>query len=75
MRQQIRDILKMIRPEIMFNGEQDIELFGELDSLDIIMLVDEIEKQMNVMIEADQIIPENFSSLHVLEAFIRSRAK
>jgi methoxymalonate biosynthesis acyl carrier protein len=74
-KKQIVQILRDVRPEIQIDIDKDTELFGVLDSLDIIMLVDEIEKQMNVTIEAEQIIPENFASLHVLEAFIRSRAK
>lgn len=74
-KKQIEQIVLGVRPEIQIEVDKDTELFGVLDSLDIIMLVDEIEKQMNVTIEADQIIPENFASLHVLEAFIQSRAK
>jgi acyl carrier protein len=75
MKQSIADIISSIRPELSFDAVQDTELFGVLDSLDVILVVDEIEKQLGVTIEADQIVPENFSSLHVLEAFVRSRAK
>jgi acyl carrier protein len=75
MRERIADIISAVRPEITFDPVQDTELFGVLDSLDIILIVDEIEKQLGVTIEADQIVPENFSSLYVLEAFIRTQTK
>lgn len=72
MRRRIKIIIESIRPEIEIEIDRDTELFGVLDSLDIIMLVDEIEKQMNVTIEAEQILPENFASLHTLESFVKS---
>jgi acyl carrier protein len=75
MRQKIANIINLVRPEIKFDALQDTELFGVLDSLDIILIVDEIESKLNVSIEADQIVPENFASLNVLEAFVRSLAR
>lgn len=71
MRQKIIELINSIRPELKLDGQHDTQLFGELDSLDIIFLVEAIEEQMNISIEADQIIPENFSSLYVLEEFIK----
>ncbi len=68
-------IIHSIRPEIQFDSDHDTDLFGVLDSLDIILLVEEIEKQIGVCIDADQIVPENFASLHTLEAFVRSQSK
>lgn len=75
MRQQIIKIISAYRPELKFDEINDIDLFGVLDSLDIIMIVDEIENQFGITIEADQILPENFASLHVLEAFVKSLSK
>ena len=70
MRQEIIEIISNIRPEIAFDPLQDTELFGLLDSLDIILIVDKIESQLGVTIEADQIVPQNFSSLNILVAFV-----
>jgi len=68
------EIINSVRPEIRFNTEQDTELFGVLDSLDIILIVEELERQFGISIEAEQIVPENFASLRTLEAFVKSRA-
>ena len=72
MNNKIIDIINSVRPEIQFNTEQDTELFGVLDSLDIILIVEELEKQFGISIEAEQIVPENFASLRTLEAFVMS---
>ena len=67
----IAEIINAVRPEIQFNPGEDTKLFGVLDSLDIIMIVEELERQVGITIEADQIVPENFASLRTLEAFVR----
>ena len=72
MRGEIARIINSVRPEIKFIPGQDTELFGVLDSLDIILIVDELESQLSITIDADQIIPENFASLSALEVFLKS---
>ena len=72
MKDKIIEIIHSIRPEIEFPSNQNVTLFGVLDSLDIILLVDEIEAQLGVTINSDQIVPENFSCLNSLDAFIRN---
>ena len=74
MKSKVAEIINSVRPEIRFNLEQDTGLFGVLDSLDIILIVEELEKQFGISIEAEQIVPENFESLRTLEAFVKSRA-
>ena len=68
-------IISEIRPELSFEPESDFELFGVLDSLDIIFIVDELEKKFGINIEADQINPDNFYSLYAIETFVKSRIK
>lgn len=75
MSSRVAEIVHAVRPEIKFNPGQDTELFGVLDSLDIILIVEELEKQLGISIEAEQIVPENFASLHTLEAFVKSRVQ
>jgi len=75
MSNKVVEIINSVRPEIRFNTEQDTELFGVLDSLDIILIVEELERQFGISIEAEQIVPENFASLRTLEAFVKSRAR
>ena len=75
MNNKVEEIINSVRPEIRFNTENDTELFGVLDSLDLILIVEELEKQFGISIEAEQIVPENFASLRTLEAFVKSCAR
>jgi len=68
----IAKIINSVRPEIKIIPGQETELFGVLDSLDIIFIVDELESQLSITIDADQIIPENFASLSALVVFVKS---
>jgi acyl carrier protein len=73
MNSKVAEIIHAVRPEIRFKSDQDTELFGVLDSLDIILIVEELEKQLGISIAADQIVPENFTSLRTLEDFVKNR--
>jgi acyl carrier protein len=73
MRNKIHEIIQSIRPEIIFKENEDSELFGIIDSLDIIIIVEEIESFYNIFIQAEEIIPENFSSVSILEEFIKRK--
>ena len=70
MSSRVAEIIQSFRPDIQFNLGQDTELFGVLDSLDIILIVEELEKQLGISIDAEQIVPENFASLRGLEDFV-----
>ena len=71
MSSRVAEIIHSVRPEIQLNSGQDTDLFGVLDSLDIILIVEELDKQLGISIEAEQIVPENFASLRTLEAFVK----
>jgi acyl carrier protein len=73
MNQKLSDILKIlneIRPEADFNSSLDYINEGILDSLDIVILVDSIEKHFNVSIPGELIIPENFVNLVTISTLI-----
>lgn len=73
MKNKILEIIQSIRPEIELDSDkQDVELFGVLDSLDIILLVDDLEAQLGITIDPEHITPENFSSLDTLDELVRS---
>lgn len=72
MNSRVAEIINTVRPEIQFDPGRDTELFGVLDSLDIILIVEELEKQLSITINAEQIVPENFASLLTLESFVES---
>ncbi|MGG3836308.1 acyl carrier protein [Paenibacillus thiaminolyticus] len=64
-------ILHEIRPEIDFSQSDDYITDGLLDSFDIISLVSMIEEQYKVLIDALDIVPENFSSVEAITNLIR----
>jgi len=72
MKNRIIEIIQSIRPELEFHANEDVILFGVLDSLDIILLVNELEAKLDITISSENIVPENFHSLHSLEAFLRT---
>ncbi|TDL48495.1 acyl carrier protein [Paenibacillus dendritiformis] len=64
-------ILHEIRPEFDFTQSDDYITDGLLDSFDIISLVSMIEEQYKVLIDALDIVPENFSSFEAITNLIR----
>ena len=67
----IKGILKEIRPEINFYNSSHFIEDGLLDSLDIIQLVSELEKQMNITINGDDMEPNNFKNFGSILALIK----
>ena len=55
-------ILHEIKPDVNFEGRTDLFSSGDLDSMNIIMLVSEINDEFDVDIKVPDIIPENFNS-------------
>ena len=67
----IYEMLNELQPEHDFkdnNGAIDEETF---DSFDLISLVTMIEEEFNILIDALDIIPENFSSVDTIVNMIR----
>lgn len=67
----IYEILKTIRPENDYRASEDFIVDGLLDSFDIISLVAELENQFEVMIDALDILPENFVSAEAMAALVQ----
>ena len=70
MNNNVRDILREIRPEAEFENSNNFIEDGYLDSMDIIILVSELEKQFNISISGENIIAENFLNLPTITALI-----
>ena len=62
--------LEHIRPECHFVESQDFILDGLLDSLDIVTLVAELEKQFGISIAGEDVTPEHFKNLETLDRFV-----
>jgi acyl carrier protein len=69
--QQIIDILTEARPEFNFKVESNkfIEK-GMLDSFDIIVIISELEEKFDIVIDGDQILPENLDSIDAITKLV-----
>jgi acyl carrier protein len=63
-------ILTELRPEFDYHGSADFIEDGLLDSFDMILLVSTLEGEYGVLIDALDIVPENFSSVGAIAALI-----
>ena len=63
-------ILTDLHPDVDFAAETGLIENGILNSLDIVTLITEINDTFDVMIPAEEIMPENFDSAEALWALI-----
>lgn len=68
--EKILEILASIRPESNFSESTDFIEDGMLDSFDIVSLVNELEEEYDILIDALDILPENFSSISAIATLI-----
>jgi acyl carrier protein len=71
MRTKLVEAVSNIRPDLEIDQNQDFQLHGVLDSLDIVFLVDEIEEKLNISMDVAAISPEIFASLNTLEQYLK----
>ena len=64
------EILTDLHPDVDFTAETGLIENGFLNSLDIVTLITEINDKFDVMIPAEEIMPENFDSAEALWALI-----
>jgi len=69
----IVNILSGIRPEFDFTRSQDFIADGFLDSLDVVMLVTELDKQFSISIDGIDIIPDNFKNVDSIKALLEKK--
>lgn len=67
----IYGILEGLRPEFDFRSSKDFIEDGLLDSFDVISLVSELEDTFDVLIDALDILPENFNSVQAISDIVR----
>ena len=66
----IIEILQDIRPEYDFATDRDFLEARMLDSFDVITIVTDIEERFNVLIDGEDIVPENFASVEAIRKLI-----
>ncbi len=64
------NILIELHPEVDFETTTGLIDNKILDSFDIVTIISEVNDEFDVMIPADEIIPENFNSAQSLYALI-----
>ena len=67
----IYEILSQLRPEFDYRTSSDFIADGMLNSLDVVSLVSELEGQYGILIDALDIIPENFSTVEGIAEIVR----
>ena len=75
MKEKILNILKDIRPEFDFTASPNFIEDGMLDSFDIVTLVSELEDNFDVLIDGEDVIPENFDSIESIMNIIQKSKK
>ena len=75
MKEKILNILKDIRPEFDFTASLNFIADGLLDSFDIVTLVSELEDNFDVLIDGEDVIPENFDSIESIMNIIQKSKK
>lgn len=71
MREKIYALLNQIRPECNFLASEDFLADGLLESLDIVLIVNSMEEEFGIKIDAFDIVPENFNSLDSMLELVR----
>lgn len=64
-------LLKEIKPEVEFEGNEHLIDNEELDSLSIVEIVSAIDDEFDVEIGVTDIIPENFNSVEAMWKLIQ----
>lgn len=67
----LMEILENLHPEIDFNTCETLIDDGLIDSFDIVTIISEINEEYDVVIPAEEIVPENFNSAKALYSLIR----
>lgn len=71
MNKRILDVLTGIRPEFDFAASADYIADGMLDSIDVITLVSDLDKEFSICIEGVDILPENFRNLNAIRHLLQ----
>lgn len=69
--EKIYKILNGLRPEFDFHTSNDFIEDGMLDSFDVISLVTELEENFGILVDALDILPENFSSVEKIAELVK----
>ena len=69
--EKIYEILQGLRPEFDYHASNDFIGDGLLDSLDVVTLISELEETFDILIDALDILPENFHSAEAIAPVVK----
>ena len=69
--EKLLEILSELHPEVDFDTCTTLIDDKILDSFDIITIISEINEEFDVVIPAEEIVPENFNSAQALYALVK----
>lgn len=72
--QELIEILQELHPDVDFETCETLIEDEILDSFDIVTLIAEINEEFDVVIPAEEILPENFNSAKALYALVERLA-
>lgn len=75
MKDNILKMLKKIHPRGSFESSENFIEDELIDSFDLILLTGTLEKHFNIQIKAEDIVPENFSSLEQIVFLVEKNRK
>ena len=70
MEKKILQILQEVRHDVEFEKETKLIDDGILDSFDIITLITQIREEFDIVVPAEQILPQNFNSADALAKLV-----
>lgn len=68
--EKLLSILETVKPEINWREEGDLIAKGLLDSIDIINIITELEKEFSVEIGMDYLEVDNFESIGAIQKML-----
>ena len=68
---ELLEILENLHPEVDFDTCTTLIDDKILDSFDIITIISEINEEFDVVMPAEEIVPENFNSAQALYALVK----
>lgn len=69
--EELLKLLKKIKPDVNFEGNEHLIDNEELDSFDIVSIVSAINDEFDIEIGAGDIVPENFNSVEAIYNLIQ----
>lgn len=68
--ERLYEILEECCPDVDFRREKNLIDDGLIESLDIVMIVNEIAEEYDIRIGVENLLPENFNSAEAMMALI-----